>query len=50
MHESAREMREVWNVKNHELDDLQFLALRYHTTTIRKVIAEDSAENRDLDA
>ncbi|MDF2598740.1 MAG: methyl-accepting chemotaxis protein [Methylobacterium brachiatum] len=50
VHESAREMREVWNVKNHELDDLQFLALRYHTTTIRKVIAEDSAENRDLDA
>ncbi|MCJ2092529.1 methyl-accepting chemotaxis protein [Methylobacterium sp. J-072] len=50
VHDSAREMRDVWNVKNHELDELQFLALRYHTTTIRKVIAEDSAENRDLDA
>ena len=39
-----------WAVKNQELNDLQFLALGYHTTTIRKVIADDSAENRDLDA
>ena len=49
VHDSAREMRDVWNVKNRELDELQFLALRYHTTTIRRVIAEESAENRDLD-
>ncbi|CAM3267039.1 methyl-accepting chemotaxis protein [Methylobacterium mesophilicum] len=50
VNDSAREMRDIWNAKNHELDNLQFLALRYHTTTIRKVIADDSAENRDLDA
>ncbi|MBP1180380.1 methyl-accepting chemotaxis protein [Methylobacterium sp. PvR107] len=36
--------------KDDQRAELQFLALRYHTTTIRKVVAVDETENRDLDA
>jgi methyl-accepting chemotaxis protein len=46
---SDREARETWLRKDRELDALQFLVLRYHTTTIRKVVAIDAGENRDLD-
>ena len=35
--------------KDAELNALQFVVLRYHTTTIRKVVAVEAAENRDLD-
>jgi methyl-accepting chemotaxis protein len=47
---SARETRDVWMRKNDQRAELQFLALRYHTTTIRKVVAVDETENGDLDA
>ncbi|MFB0487471.1 methyl-accepting chemotaxis protein [Methylobacterium sp. OAE515] len=47
---SAREMRDVWMRKDDQRAELQFLALRYHTTTIRKVVAVDETENRDLDS
>lgn len=46
---SAAEMRDTWMRKEAELNALQFLVLRYHTTTIRKVVAVDAGENRDLD-
>ncbi|MEL6062516.1 MULTISPECIES: methyl-accepting chemotaxis protein [unclassified Methylobacterium] len=46
---SAAEIRDVWMRKDAELNAIQFLVLRYHTTTIRKVIAVDANENRDLD-
>ncbi|MGU3666307.1 methyl-accepting chemotaxis protein [Methylobacterium sp. A49B] len=46
---SGPEARETWLRKDRELDALQFLVLRYHTTTIRKVVAVDAGENRDLD-
>lgn len=47
---SAREIRDVWMRKDDQRAELQFFALRYHTTTIRKVVAVDETENRDLDA
>jgi methyl-accepting chemotaxis protein len=50
---SAREMRGVWMRKDDQRAELQFLALQYHTTTIRKVVAVvavDETENRDLDS
>jgi methyl-accepting chemotaxis protein len=46
---SAAEIRDLWMRKDAELNTLQFLVLRYHTTTIRKVVAVDAAENQDLD-
>ena len=49
LHNSAVEIRDTWMRKDAELDAIQFLVLRYHTTTIRKVVAVDAGENRDLD-
>ena len=49
VNDSSREIRDLWARKNDGLAELQFLALRYHTTTIRKVVAIDGSENRDLD-
>ncbi|MGH1571485.1 methyl-accepting chemotaxis protein [Methylobacterium sp. P31] len=49
VNDSAREIREVWMRKNDGLAELQFMPLRYHTT-IRKVVAVDEGENRDLDS
>ena len=46
---SAAEIRDTWMRKDAELNGLQFGVLRYHTTTIRKVVASDADENRDLD-
>ncbi len=46
---SSAEIRETWMRKDAELNALQFVVLRYHTTTIRKVVAVEAAENRDLD-
>jgi methyl-accepting chemotaxis protein len=47
---AAVETRDVWVRKDSDLHAIQFLILRYHTTTIRKVVATDDGENRDLDA
>jgi methyl-accepting chemotaxis protein len=49
VHASGSEIRTVRLAKSDALNELQFLILRYHTTTIRKVVAVDEAENRDLD-
>ena len=49
INDSAVETRDVWMVKDAKLNEIQFLVLRYHTTTIRKVVAVDEGENRDLD-
>ncbi|SDN59634.1 methyl-accepting chemotaxis protein [Methylobacterium phyllostachyos] len=46
---SASEIRDTWMRKDAELSALQFTVLRYHTTTIRKVVATEDRENRDLD-
>ncbi|MCJ2071125.1 methyl-accepting chemotaxis protein [Methylobacterium sp. J-030] len=46
---SAAEIRQTWMRKDTELNALQFLVLRYHTTTIRKVVAVEAGENKDLD-
>ena len=43
------ENRGTWMRKDAALSTLQFLVLRYHTTTIRKVVAVDPSENQDLD-
>ncbi len=47
---AAVETRDVWVRKDNDLHAIRFLMLRYHTTTIRKVVAVDDGENRDLDA
>ncbi|WFS05782.1 methyl-accepting chemotaxis protein [Methylobacterium sp. 391_Methyba4] len=47
---AAVETRDVWVRKDNTLHAIRFLMLRYHTTTIRKVVAVDDGENRDLDA
>jgi len=47
---AAVETRDVWVRKDNDLHTIRFLMLRYHTTTIRKVVAVDDGENRDLDA
>jgi len=47
---AAVETRDIWLRKSDSLNAIQFLVLRYHTTTIRKVVAVDAGENRDLDA
>ncbi|MEE7505440.1 methyl-accepting chemotaxis protein [Methylobacterium sp. C33D] len=47
---AAVDTRDVWGRKDNALHTIRFLMLRYHTTTIRQVVATDAGENRDLEA
>ncbi|MGK6321589.1 methyl-accepting chemotaxis protein [Sphingomonas sp. DT-51] len=46
---SASNAKNVILPKTTMLDDIRFMLLRYHTTTIRKIIATDPLEQRSLD-
>lgn len=46
---AASDTRSVWLPRTQMLDGIQFTMLRYHTTTIRKVLAVDLAEIQGLD-
>jgi methyl-accepting chemotaxis protein len=49
VYSAASDTGQVWMPRQSKLDGIQFTLLRYHTTTIRKAIAEDPAEMKDLD-
>ncbi len=49
VYSAASDTESVWMPRTVDLDQILFTMLRYHTTTIRKVIAVDPAEIKGLD-